>query len=204
RVARLVSVRSGVDCGDDLRAVALLTAREARLVAENAYRRPVAALGESHIRRDPVVSGAAARPGVAEPDSFPADEVEGEEAHRPIGKARHESLGTSPHHVPAAYHSIHAKDAGWLPVLPHLELVAPLSYRRYDYRIREADRPPIEIGDRALGRGRTTGATVCRPAPGTVLRSVTRCTRLGADEVGEANRIVRLARAFPARRRERQ
>src|SRR5688572_30682137 len=98
--ARLVRPRPPIEL--DLAAVTLLTGNEARLAAEHAQRRPIVAIGNRHLRRDPHPAAPRGCARGAEPRALGPLQLERQHPYAAIRMPPHEALRAATDQVRAA------------------------------------------------------------------------------------------------------
>ena len=183
----------------DLAAVAGLAVREARMRAENPHGRPVSAVRQGHVGRNRRPRAIGARVGVAEPGVQLPGVVEGQEANRPVGHSRHESLRAAAQHMTAPDHPVHGDHAVRIAVPTYEEQVSARGVDlRGDGAVAKQDRAAVEGGDDGFRRGHSPGPAVRGGDPAGVLLGVASAARGRTREVVQRNIACLRGRAFAA------
>ena len=171
----------------DTTAMARLAVAEARVVAEDARRGPVAAIGQPHFAGDGLPPSLGSRAGVAKPDTVAAAPIEREEPLRAVGPCGHESLRAAAVHMAAPDHPVHREGRVGFSLALHEEAEPAVRLPGNDHGVAKADGHAVKWRDDAhvVGgtAGHTTGRAVRGALPCCVLGRMARLAALGPGEV---------------------
>ena len=172
----------------DAASVARLAVAEPAVVAEDARRGPVAAIGQPHGGGDGLPPPLGAGAGVAKPDAAAAAPVEREEPSRAVGPRGHEALRAAAVHVAAPDHPVHRVGRVGFALALDEEAEPAGHLSGNDHGVAKPDGLPVEGGDdpHVVGwtAGHAAGGAVRGALPCGVFGRMARLAALGPGEVG--------------------